>query len=113
VVAFHGHDDHDWFNAVAVDGAGNIYAAGVSTSPVDSQGDVLLTKWTAGGGYIWGRIWDGATYSEALDVAVDSSGNAVVAGVFDPPGLPNTTDGVVLKWAPNGDLSWPEATRQR
>jgi hypothetical protein len=103
---FMGTSSNDWFNAVAVDGEGNIYAAGVSNSPVDGIGNALLTKWTAGGGYLWGRIWElGANYSEALDVAVDSSGNPVVAGRFYPP-PGSTSDGIVLKWAPNGDLSW-------
>lgn len=102
-----GLDDNEWFNAIALDGEGNIYATGASNSPVDGYSDVLLTKWAADGTYLWGRIWDiGAAYSEALGIAVDAAGNPVTVGRFDLPGPPESKDAVVLKWSPDGDLHW-------
>lgn len=102
-----GLDDNEYFNAVAVDSQGNVYAAGVCTSAADNYNDTLLTKWSADGTFLWGRIWDiGPFNSEAHDLALDSAGNPVTAGWFDPPGGPQDQDAVLLKWTPGGDLNW-------
>ena len=84
----HGH-------SVAVDAAGNIIVAGVTTSPDfpianAAQGekhgsvDAFVTKLTPGGdAIVYSTYLGGGGYDEARDVAVDDAGNAYVAGYTD------------------------------
>jgi hypothetical protein len=85
----------DQGNAVAVDAAGNIYATGffhgtvdfdpgTGTAPLTSAGaqGVFVAKLTPAGGHVWVRQFGGPGDDLATAVAVDASGNVVVAGLF-------------------------------
>src|SRR5262249_24245121 len=80
-IAGPGHgDDRAW--ALAVDGAGNAVATGyVASTAVPS--DIAVVKFSgADGGVLWQRFLDGGakTSDEGLAVALDATGDVVVAG---------------------------------
>jgi hypothetical protein len=111
-------------NAVAVDGSGNVAAAGVfngSTTNlaanVTSAGsdDGLILKFNNGGTLQWRQPVGGVGNGDKLSsVAMDGSGNVVVAGAFTGSTtnlVSNATsaggsDGLVLKFNGGGTLQW-------
>ncbi|MFA5782131.1 MAG: SBBP repeat-containing protein, partial [Bacteroidales bacterium] len=87
--------DYDDAYSVAADASGNIYVAGVFSSPTLSFGsttltnaggyDIFLTKYDAGGNVLWAKSAGGTGNDLAYSVAVDTSGNIYVAGYFRSP----------------------------
>lgn len=74
-------------NAVATDGAGNVYLAGSTAGTLpDSQAinaggaDAFLAKYAADGTRLWVRMLGTAAADEATGIAVDADGNAFLAG---------------------------------
>jgi hypothetical protein len=74
----HGSDRGD---AVAASG-GRIYTVGLRDPKGDDPSDVLVVRWDSAGNRVWTRAYDSGVrqYDRAVDVAVDSDGNVVVAG---------------------------------
>lgn len=77
--------------ATALDGAGNVYAAGrftgtatFDTTNLVSAGthDMFLAKYHANGNLLWARRAGGTDIDYANGVSTDSSGNVFVTGVF-------------------------------
>ncbi len=100
--------------AVAFDRGGNVYVAvDVWRQRSDSEWgyDIGLLKYSAGGALQWERFYDdpAARDDEAVAIAVDRSGNVVVAG--SSPTADDRLGVVVLKYRPNGDPAWPTAAR--
>lgn len=93
----------DQANAIAVDASGNIYIAGATSStdfplhhPLQSASGPLqtsfLTKMTADGTVLYSTYLGGTLgYSTLSSVAVDSQGNAYVAGATFASDYPYTT----------------------
>src|SRR5207244_4076006 len=94
VKTFGGADD-DAATAVAVDAAGNIFAAGTFKNSFDVQSgqaasaltsfgdtDVFLSKFDPSGNFVWARSFGGSGTEKAAGLALDGSGNAYVAGSF-------------------------------
>jgi len=88
---FLGGTNWDVGTAVAVDTAGNAYVAGDTLSanfPVSSgaqltlggKTDAFVTKFSSGGAVSWSTFLGGAGDEHAGGIAVDSGGNAYVAG---------------------------------
>ncbi len=128
-----GGQSGDQVNGVAVDPAGNIYAAGayLGAMNADPNGSVTLpgsanvynayvSKLTPAGALVWARgvggLFDAAEFT---GVAVDPAGNVYTGGLFtgsadfDPSPSATATltsagseDGVVVKWTPAGDFAW-------
>ena len=93
----------DTARAIAVDGAGNAYVAGqtnstrtdasvrfpatagaYASSPDDGSGDVFIAKLNPGGSsLLYSSVFGGSGTEAAQGIAVDSSGNAYVAGATD------------------------------
>jgi hypothetical protein len=82
-------------NAVAADGAGNVYVAGQlmgqpdfdpgdGVTTLDSLGDpdAFVAKLSPGGDLLWAKRFGGAEYSVARDIAVAPDGTAYVGGSF-------------------------------
>jgi hypothetical protein len=91
--------------AVAVDGQGNVFAAGyVSVGFHSTATDALVVKFDANGVEQWARRYDGPVSGSdgAVSVAVDHLGNAYVSGHSSGTGF----DWVTLKYAPDGALIW-------
>ncbi|HOF01216.1 MAG TPA: hypothetical protein PLO40_01720 [Spirochaetota bacterium] len=84
-----------YFNSVAIDSSGNIYAAGnqegtesytygegVSVAGIPAWNNVILVKYNSSGTALWAKsVTAGTSYSAFGPVAVDSSGNIYAAGV--------------------------------
>lgn len=81
----------DWATSVAVDGAGNPSIAGYYSGSGDfGQGalasaggrDIFLARYSAAGAPLWSRRFGGLGDDVARGLAVDSGGNAALAGNF-------------------------------
>jgi hypothetical protein len=88
-----------FFRHVALDGAGNVYAAGVTYS---SGGTLLLVKYSPDGTLLWSRA-HAAMDSGANALAVDAAGNATVTGTGAFPAL-----AVTARYASDGTLLWAD-----
>jgi len=105
-----GYDEGD---AVAVDGTGAVYVAGVTYStnfPTmnpnqaanGGNGDAFLTKLSATGAALVYSTYHGyAGYDEAAAVVVNSAGIAFIAGSSEEPTL-NDMDAFVVRYTANG-----------
>jgi hypothetical protein len=94
--------------AVAFDRSGNVY---VAATLYRSSEDIGLLKYDAAGHLKWKHFYDGPAAGDDWPeaVAVDRSGNVVVAGrSYAASGRVGV---VVVKYRPNGDLAWPQAAR--
>ncbi|HEU4891631.1 MAG TPA: SBBP repeat-containing protein [Vicinamibacterales bacterium] len=97
--------------SVAVDAAGNMIVAGVTSSPdfpvanaaqPDRRGsvDAFVTKLTPGGdAIVYSTYFGGGGYDEARDVAVDAAGNAYVAGYTESFDFPVTSTIGPVEWS--------------
>ncbi len=90
-------------NAIATDASGNIYLAGSATiDPATMQTTALIVKLNPQATqYLYVRYIGGSVYDSASAIAVDSAGNAYVAGVTGSPDFPVTAGGN-LGAAPSG-----------
>jgi hypothetical protein len=117
---FLGGSGDDSGTAIAVDGSGNIYVAGMSTaswgvSPVRAYSggyDAFVAKLFPTGARIWNTFLGGSGFDSGYAIAVDGSGNVYVAGSSDTnwgsPVRPYTADYDVYaaKLDANGSLTW-------
>lgn len=117
------------FNALDVDGSGNIYITGDLTGTVDfnpgtatfnlsgaSAGDIFVGKYGIGGDLLWAFEVGNSNTNHSRDVSVDVYGNVYITGYmantidFDPgSGVANisaNSNGFVAKYSPNGDYDW-------
>lgn len=105
--------------AIATDTAGNIFLAGTAIVDASStQETVLVLKLNPqAGAYLYVRFLGGSVNDKASAIAVDSTGNAYIAGVTTSPDFPVTNTGnlgthpssgtersFVAKFDPNGQL---------
>jgi len=106
--------------AVAVDSSGNIYLAGNAiVDPSTEQATALLVKLNPQATeYLYVRYLGGSLFDSARAIAVDSVGNAYVAGTTASPDFPVTSGGnlgtaptgindrrsFIAKFDPNGEL---------
>jgi hypothetical protein len=93
-------------DAVAVDSAGNVYAAGyISDGAIFGANlDVLVVKFSPDGAQQWAQRYDGPAGGTdfARAMVVDGGGNVYVAGHVGS----NPNDWVTLKLSPGGQLQW-------
>jgi hypothetical protein len=84
-----GNSTGDFGKGLAIDNAGAITLTGyfegtlnVGGSDLVSAGlsDVLLAKFTGTGGHVWSKRFGGPQTDKSVGVALDGSGNAIVAG---------------------------------
>jgi hypothetical protein len=123
-----GEGNHDPARAIAVDPAGHIYLAGVTSSlsfpvtagalqarfPKQAEDVAYVTKLSPDGRRVlYSTFFGGTGRTEANAIAVDRRGDAFIGGVTNPEGIPTTegalqprgagtTTGFVAKLAPNG-----------
>jgi hypothetical protein len=97
-----GGSGNEVINGIAVDGDGNVIAAG-STNSFGSS-DVLIEKRSPDGELLWRKTWDGDGDDEGHAVDTDSAGNIYVGGIsWNGSAMFDT---LLLKYAPDGTLSW-------
>ncbi|EHQ06445.1 hypothetical protein Lepil_1762 [Leptonema illini DSM 21528] len=123
------------FNAIAIDGAGNIYVAGqqtgtgtfqygagVSATGSSTYENALIVKYSPDGEAIWAKSPTGSGARSAFyGLAIDGDGNVYAAGYqgqssldygngvsVDPGSLTNAP--VLVKFDPSGDAIWGRST---
>ena len=107
-----GDGNHQYAPAVAVDDLDNVLVAGYFVGAVDFGGgtltsaggeDIFLAKFDSGGGHQWSkRFGDASTEQQAWGVAIDGSGNAIIAGYFT--GAVDFGGGALPNAGPNADI---------
>jgi hypothetical protein len=102
---------NDGFADVVTGGDGVVYAAGYAgRSASGGAGKLLLVKYVDDGTSLtmaWQRLAGDKRPMSAVKLAVDASGNVIVAGNRGrTPGSSGSGDIVVLKYSPTGDLLW-------
>ncbi len=93
---------------VAVDGSGNAYVAGYTSSFGAGNYDAFLVKYDPSGNQLWNETWGGADYDYGKGVAVDGSGNAYLAGETNSFGAGYYDDAFLVKYDPSGNQLWYE-----
>lgn len=94
----------DWPYALAVDGAGNVYVAGISYVSVSGISDYATIKYYPNGDTAWVRRYNGTEGAyPPVALAVDDSGNVYVTG---SRGTALVYDYVTIKYYPDGDTAW-------
>jgi hypothetical protein len=91
-----GGANHDYGQAVAVDGSGNVYITGYFLGSADfdpgagtdnhtavGEEDIFLTKFDSDGNYIFTKTMGGANHDYGQAIAVDGSGNVYITGYFE------------------------------
>ena len=101
-------NEDDVANAIAVDGSGNIYVAGVTGESWGGgpQEDYLTIRYYPNGDTAWVRRYNGPADScdWVYAIAVDGSGNIYITGKTDGSGT--YYDYATIKYYPNGDTGW-------
>jgi hypothetical protein len=110
-----GSSDHDYVESVAVDGAGNFYAAGWAYNALPGQthagaSDAFVAKFNVAGTLLWTRQFGTSADDSARGVAVDGLGNLYVAGGTGSALSDQThvgeTDAFAAKFDGAGTLLW-------
>ena len=122
----------DAASSIAVSASGDIYVAGyfnsfnitfgttilVNADNINYTHDIFLAKYNTNGDVVWAISKGGMGLDMAYSVAVDTSGNAYMTGVFNSPTITlgsttftnDTTDGTpdifLAKFDSNGNVVW-------
>jgi hypothetical protein len=96
----------DHSNAIAVDGAGNVYVTGFSEGAGTGR-DYATIKYSPTGQELWVRRYDGPVNGgdAAWAIAVDMEGNASVTGDIEVEGTA-CWDYLTIKYDPSGETLW-------
>ncbi|MBU1536795.1 SBBP repeat-containing protein [Myxococcota bacterium] len=111
-----GSPDADTMTKMAIDTGDNLFIAGTTDGTITGEavvgsGRAYLTKRTLDGSPLWSRQWGGGTASVSIEgLALDSQGNAYVAGVTAGafPGYTNagSMDIFMTKITSDGSVLW-------
>ncbi len=97
----------DIANAMAVDGAGNVYVTGHSIGS-GTQFDYVTIKYDSNGDWLWGQMYNGPVNSDdwPYSIAVDAAGNVYVTG-GSGSGVSGTYDDyATIKYNSDGVVQW-------
>jgi len=75
-----GGNSPDYGQEVAIDSAGNIYVAGITSSFGGIDDDVCLVKYNSAGIQQWNLTWGGSGRDTCYGIALDSSNNIYLTG---------------------------------
>ena len=98
-----GDSDSGW--GVVTDSLGNTYLAGHTWNFGAGYYDMVLVKYDGNGLQQWNYTWGGNKSDYCYGVAVDSSGNIILAGSTSSFGA-GSSDMVLVKHDENGVLQW-------
>jgi hypothetical protein len=114
-----GGPDYDEGEGIALDGSGNIYVAGASSStwgtplnPFSGGNDVFLAKLSGPGVLQWMTFIGGTSGEGCLEIVADSGGNVYIAGessgTWGSPvrAFSGVTDAFVAKLTSSGAPQW-------
>ncbi len=99
-------NDQDYAIAIAIDASGNSFVAGSSGDPYFATWDYITIKYDSSGVEQWAERYNGPVdgHDEARAIALDSSGNVIVAG--GSAGSGSNSDYTTIKYNPLGDSLW-------
>jgi hypothetical protein len=100
-----GSTGDDVAGGVCIDGSGNIYYSGHTTSFGAGGSDTFLLKRSSDGVPLWQKTWGGTGNETTYGLDVDVIGNVYVGGFTTSFGAAGT-DAFLLKYAPDGTLLW-------
>lgn len=126
---YYGGTDYDAATSSAVDGSDNVYVTGLTRStnfPVSTGAfqtsfggvnDAFICKLNSNGIRQWASYCGGGSYEEGYSIAVDGSGNAIVAGSTGSTNFPATAgafqttlkgtgNAFVIKFDGSGNRKW-------
>ena len=100
-----GGSSQEYGNSIAIDGGGNAYITGITFSPnypktpgafqtnsSDSYGDAFITKINStGSGLVYSTLIGGSYAESGSSIAIDTVGNAYIAGITSSPNFPTTS----------------------
>jgi hypothetical protein len=125
-----GGSSWDYSRSVSTDLNGSFYVTGEFESPVITFGtdtlsnlggkDFYIAKYSADGNILWAKLAGGASDDYGLCLRTDVNGNVYVTGAFKSPNITfgtttltntvnagnNSADIFVVKYAPDGTISW-------
>ena len=104
-IATLGGSTGDIGRSIAIDGSGNVYVAGYTTSQGAGNSDILITKYNTSGVIQWQRTLGGTLNDYGYGIVVDSSGNAYVAGATLSQGA-GSSDILITKYDTSGAIQW-------
>ncbi len=93
--------------AVAVDGSGNVFVCGSSDGGTTNL-DILLIKYDINGTKLYDTTWNSVAFYDDIPVAMalDPSGNIIIAGNTEPDTVSGSNNYITLKFASDGTLIW-------
>jgi len=100
-------NSEDFAKALAVDGSGNVYVTGYSGVSFSPSGDYVTIKYNPSGVQQWTALYNvlrGVSLAVEAAIAVDGSGNVLVAGTS--VGSDSTGDFVTVKYDNAGMQQW-------
>lgn len=102
--------EYDEIRSIAADNQSNLFVTGRTNgdlaAPNSGGSDSFIRKYDAVGNQLWTKQFGGNQVDQGDDVAVDSQGNAYIAGYARASG-PNQYDRTFLtKFDPNGNVLW-------
>jgi PKD repeat protein len=121
-----GGEYDDTAEAVATDGAGNVYFTGYFRGTVDFGGgpltvpytsdlDTFVAKLTSGGQYVWAKAFTNTGNERGYGIAVDAAGSVAITGSFsnsmtfggaELTAVNAMTDGFVARFTSTGAHQW-------
>lgn len=98
------NNDNDEAVSVAVDGSGNVYAGGWS-STLNGSTDLVIVKYSPAGSQLWTRAYNGTSGGNEFmsKMIIDAAGNIYAAG--RSRGVSND-DFLTVKYNSSGTLQW-------
>ena len=103
-----GGDDEERVCNLAVDGNGDVYITGWTDSFTSTSTDAFLLKYSLDGTLLWQQVWSGDHGDYISALSIDGSGFVYASGVTSSS-IDGLTGAFLLKYSPNGLLSWQKA----
>lgn len=104
---------NEYGNAVAADASGNAFLSGSTGGDLFGTNaglsDAFLVKYNSVGTILWSRQFGTSNYDEGMSIAVDSLGNAFIAGGTDGGMIgqnAGSTDAFLTKFDGSGNRLW-------
>ena len=95
----------EYGHGVTHDSSGNVYLAAYTASSGQGSNDILLVKYNSSGTIQWQRTLGAGSNDKGVGVALDSSGNVYVAGLFYSFSS-GYYEALIAKYNNSGDIQW-------
>ncbi len=100
-----GGSNTEWGTRIALDGSGNVYITGYTSSYGVGGRDVILLKYDSDGNFQWYKTWGGSDDEYGYGIALDGSGNTFITGSTQSYGV-GDYDAFLLKYDSDGNFEW-------